>query len=69
MLPDVFCMLMCFFSDAGCLMLSETGGLVFLVSSVARNCCLDEVSFLIVLLGYLGGHFVGLDAAVRMSRQ
>jgi hypothetical protein len=50
-------------------MLSETGGLVFLVSSVARNCCLDEVSFLIVLLGYLGGHFVGLDAVVRMSRQ
>jgi hypothetical protein len=42
---------------------------VFSVSSVARNCCLDEVSFLIVLLRYLGGQFVGLDAVVRRSRQ
>jgi hypothetical protein len=67
MLPDVFCM----FPDVflfGC-RLSETGGLVFSVSSVARNCCLDEVSFLIVLLRYLGGQFVGLDAVVRRSRQ
>jgi hypothetical protein len=59
------CFLMCFFSDAGCLkrivwcsrsvLLLETG--------------LDEVSFLIVLLRYLGGQFVGLDAVVRRSRQ
>jgi hypothetical protein len=64
-LPDVFCML----PDVFLLMLSEMGGLVFLVSSVARNCCLDEVRFLIVLLRYLRGQFVGLDVVVCRSRQ
>jgi hypothetical protein len=39
-----------------------------LVSSVVRTCCLDEVCFLIMLLRYLGGQSVVLDADVRKFR-
>jgi hypothetical protein len=59
MLPDVFLF--------GC-RLSESGGLVFSVSCVARTCCLEEVCFLIILFRYLGDQSVVLDAAVRRSR-